>query len=327
MDADALKRSISIVDVIERTGLHVTGTGNILTTVEHDSLRIWCDNNSYYWYSQGHGGSIFDWIMHSANVDFAEAARRLEAGDYRGTVLPAPVAPKPIPILAPDLHLRYHRALEPEDRAWWHGQGIIDEAISRFFLGAGSVRLPQGKGKDAVWITYATYTIPIIEDGKLLNVRHRLSAPPKANDKYRPEMAGIPASLFNADILTPELGGVVLVAGEKKAIVLWQYGIPAISVTAGCGTWKEEWTTRLQFCRKVYLAYDPGESAHAWQVAAQIGERAYIMALPDKPDDFITAQGEAAFRTYLRSAEPYVDRTYWQRQLPAHRPLWGKLLE
>jgi DNA primase len=318
MDAEALKRTVSIVDVIERAGLHVTGNGAILTTVEHDSLKIYTTNNSYYWFSQGHGGSIFDWIMHSANVDFTEAARMLAAGDYRGTALPTPAAPKPVPALPQDLHLRYHQALDADARAWWATQGITADGIARFFLGVCDFH--------PYW-RQTTYTIPVIEDGKLLNVRHRLSAPAKAGDKYRPEMAGIPASLFNADILTPELGGVVIVAGEKKAIVLWQYGIPAISATAGCGAWKPEWTTRLQFCRKVYLAYDPGESAHAWQVAAQIGERAYVVALPDKPDDFIVAQGEAAFRTYLRSAEPYADRTYWQRQLPAHRPLWGKLLE
>lgn len=318
MDADELKRSISIADVVARTGLHVTGTGNILTTEEHDSLKLYTRENTYFWYSQGHGGSIFDWVMQTAHVDFPAAARLLETGNYQHVTLPAPRPPQPAPLLAQDLHLRYHRNIDPAARDWWHTQGITDEGIARFFLGVCDFH-PYWK--------QTTYTIPVLADGQLLNVRHRLSAPPKPNDKYRPECAGIPASLFNADILTPDLGGVVVVAGEKKAIVLWQSGIPAISSTAGCGTWRAEWTTRLQFCRKVYLAYDPGESAAAWKVAAEIGERAFVMALPDKPDDLIAAQGESAFRHYLRHAEPFADREYWRRQIPNSKALWGKLLE
>lgn len=318
MNADDLKRSIAITDVIERAGFHVTGTGPILQTEEHDSLKLYVKQNSYWWYSQGHGGSIFDFVMHTEHVDFPTAARLLESGTYHGPPLPPPEPPRPPPLLAPDLHLRYHKNLDATARDWWHAEGITDAGIARFFLGCCEYH--------PAW-RQPTYTIPVIEDGQLLNVRHRLSAPPKPGDKYRPECAGIPASLFNADILTPDRGGVVIVAGEKKAIVLWQYGIPAISSTAGCGTWRAEWTTRLQFCQKVYLAYDPGESAAAWKVAAEIGERAFVLALPDKPDDFILAQGEPAFRQYLRQAEPFADREYWRRQLPPGKALWGKLLE
>jgi DNA primase len=317
-NAESLKRTIDIADLIERSGLTIVGSGNILTTKEHSSLRIWRNTNSYSWFSQGHGGSIFDWVMHTDNVDFPEAARRLEDGDYRSTVQVPPTPPKPVPVLLQDLHLRYNQALDTQARQWWYEQGITDDGIARFFLGVCNFH--------PYW-RQTTYTIPVIEGGKLLNVRHRLSAPPKPNDKYRPETAGIPASLFNADILTPDLGGVVIVAGEKKAIVLWQYGIPAISSTAGCGVWKPEWTTRLQFCQKVYLAYDPGESTAAWKIATQIGERAFVVALPDKPDDFILAQDAETFRTHLRAAIPVADRSYWQRQFPKGRPMWGKLLE
>lgn len=317
-DIEAMKRNVSIVELIRQSGLTVIGNGNILTTKEHSSLAIWQNTNSYFWYSQGRGGSIFDWVMQTAHVDFPAAARLLEAGNYRSVTLPAPRPLQPAPILAQDLHLRYHRNLDPTARAWWHAQGITDEGIARFFLGVCDFH--------PAW-RQTTYTIPVIEDGKLLNVRHRLSAPLKPGDKYRPECAGIPASLFNADILTPDLAGVVLVAGEKKAIVLWQSGIPAISSTSGCGTWKPEWTTRLQFCRKVYLAYDPGESAAAWKVAAEIGERAFVVDLPDKPDDFILAQSEAEFRRYLRLAEPFADREYWRRRLALSHALWGRQLE
>lgn len=316
-DINALRASVSIVDLIERSGLHVIGHGKHLTTKEHDSLRIFPETNSWYWFSRGEGGDVFTWLEKHGRMTFTEACQAIERGEYGRVSLPVVARePKPVPQLAQDLHLRYYRNLDDAARAWWRGQGINDAAMARFFLGYCEFHPIYRQ---------PTYTISIIENGRLLNVRHRLACPQNPKDKYRPEQAGIPAALFNADILTPELAGVVVVAGEKKVVVLWQHGIPAVSSTAGCGHWPVEFTTRLQFCQKVYIAFDPGESAAAWRMAEHVGERAFIVSLPDKPDDFITAHGEQAFRQHLRDAEPYADRGYWQRQLGGKSP-WGKLL-
>lgn len=317
LDADALKSQIRIEDVIEATGVRLGGHGRYLRAEEHDSLVVDTRAGYYNWNSRGEAGDVFTWLQQRLGLSFLEAKAALERGDYGRASLPTSArAPQPVPALPPDLHLRYYRNLDDAARAWWYAQGINDAAMSRFFLGVCDYHPLYRQ---------TTYTIPVIEAGRLLNIRHRLTAAQNPKDKYRPEMAGLPAALFNADILTPDLGGVVIVAGEKKVIVLWQHGIPAVSSTAGCGHWPSEYTTRLQFCQKVYIAFDPGETSAAWKVAEQIGERAFVANLPDKPDDYITAAGAQAFRNALRAAEPFADRDYWARQLGGKSP-WGKLL-
>jgi len=213
--------------------------------------------------------------------------------------------------------------LDAAARQWWYAQGVDDEIISRFFLGACDYH--------PIW-RQPTYTIPVIVGGRLVNVRHRLAQPPTTGDKYRPERAGLPTELFNSDILTANLGGVVIVAGEKKVLVLARRGLPAISSTAGCGHWRDEWTTRLQFCRKVYIAFDPGEGEAAVKLAERIGERAWVVNLPEKPDDFILrierergfAAAEQTFRAYLSRARAHVNSDIWLSR-NGGKSTWGKM--
>jgi len=317
-EAEALKAQVRLEEVIEASSdIRLEGHGRYRRAREHDSLVVDTQTGFYNWNSRGEAGDVFTWLQLHGRMTFPEACQALASGQYGRVTLPADApAPEPPLVLPQDLHLRYHRSLDAEARAWWHGQGINDAAIARFFLGVCDFHPLYRQ---------TTYTIPVIEAGQLLNVRHRLAAAQSARDKYRPERAGIGAALFNADILTPDLTGVVVVAGEKKVIVLWQHGIPAVSSTAGCGHWTAAFTTRLQFCQRAYIAFDPGESTAAWKLAEQIGERAFVAALPAKPDDFITAEGAQAFRRCLREAEPYADRDYWWRQLDGRSP-WGRLL-
>jgi hypothetical protein len=52
IDVDRIKREIPIESLIAQSGLTVAGKGHTLTTVEHDSLKIFIRNNSWTWYSQ-----------------------------------------------------------------------------------------------------------------------------------------------------------------------------------------------------------------------------------------------------------------------------------
>jgi DNA primase len=324
IDANELKARIAIDELIERSGYTVVrhNDNGPWQTAEHSSLTIYPDTNTFNWFSRNFGGDIFKWLEKVHGISFERALDHLSGNiqDFKPlTERPKIEVQQPDP-LAQDLHLSYHRNLQMADRAWWHEQGINDEGISRFFLGVGSVRLPVG----SVWQSFKTYTIPVIERGVLVDVRHRLAHPADHKDKYRPEGRGRGSHLFNRDILTPELGSVVVVAGEKKVIVLAQYGIPAISSTAGCKTWPAEWTTALQFCRSVYLCFDPGEEAHAAKIAEQIGDRAFTAKLTDKPDDLIINQGVAEFKRQVKLAVPFVDRDYWRKQIGGNRKLWGR---
>lgn len=51
-----------IVDLIsDKFTVEPVSTG-ILTTTEHDSLRIWGDCNKWWWYSKGIGGGVKEWL-------------------------------------------------------------------------------------------------------------------------------------------------------------------------------------------------------------------------------------------------------------------------
>lgn len=74
MDSIAeIKERVSIVDLVERAGLTVTGNGRVRRTAEHPSLALYTDEGSWWWFSQGAGGDVFDWWMYHTRCDFRQA--------------------------------------------------------------------------------------------------------------------------------------------------------------------------------------------------------------------------------------------------------------
>lgn len=146
-------------------------------------------------------------------------------------------------------------------------------------------------------------TIPYYWKGELINLRHRLIHP-NGSGKYRPEMSGLSAAIFNADILRSTNEYVVLVEGEFKAIVLSEYGFKAVAIP-GANGFKEKWTGFFSNSGTVYVALDPGAEAQAWDIAVMLtrhGHAARVVSIPVKPDDFFTLYGGnvESFRKYLR---------------------------
>jgi DNA primase len=316
---EGLRQQVHIEDVIQATGgdYQLEPEGRELRGKEHSSLIVTPAKGLYQWHAQNEGGDVFTWLQRRHNCDLTAAVAMLASMNLP-RLAPRPGtqrAPEPEPEPLPqDLHLAFYQALDEGSRGWWHDQGVGDEGIAHFYLG---VHDHEVFGR--------CYTIPIMEAGRLVNLRMRLANPLHGvKDKYRPWAKGYGTQLFNADILTPQVHDVVITAGEKKAMVCWQHGIPAISPTGGCDNWKPEWTERLRYCSTVFIAFDPTESRAAWGLARKLGERALVAALPNKPDDFLTANGADAFWQKLLEAEPLADRDYWRRQMGG-RPLWGKL--
>lgn len=52
----------TIVDLAQQQFKVVVVSNNILTTTEHDSLRIWSNKNRWWWYSKNVGGGIKEWL-------------------------------------------------------------------------------------------------------------------------------------------------------------------------------------------------------------------------------------------------------------------------
>jgi len=74
---DEIKQRLAIIDVVSRCGLTVTGQGRIRTTQEHDSLKLWTETNTWYWFSRGVAGDVFDWWMQHHGCDFRQALEDL----------------------------------------------------------------------------------------------------------------------------------------------------------------------------------------------------------------------------------------------------------
>lgn len=186
---------------------------------------------------------------------------------------------------------RYHHQLT--DRSWWYDKGLTDKTINLYQLGY-TTNCPTAKGRES-------YTIPVSYRGRLYNIRHRLANGNNGN-KYRPEMAGLPATLFNADILDDDTGfvsEVVLVEGEIKTMVLSQYSFDAVGVM-GANSFKAKWVEFFKG-KRVYVAFDPGadeQAARVWQQLGEAGVNTKLCCFPVKPDDFFVVYGGTPSQFY-----------------------------
>lgn len=191
-------------------------------------------------------------------------------------------------------HLDYHRALDDDARRYWQGQGIFDGAIDSYQLGF-CYRCPTDAEHRASW------TIPVMTKGKLVNIRHRLFNADNG-DKYRPHMAGLGNTLFNSDNLYNDEPDVMIVEGEKKSIVVGQYGINTVG-TMGMKGFPPAWAAAFKAQRTVYVALDPDAQEEARKLAALFPGRGRIVTLPVKADDFFVNGGKPGeFREFMRLA-------------------------
>jgi len=175
-------------------------------------------------------------------------------------------------------HILFHELLRKNDEAreWWWQQGIFDEAIERWLLGY-CPKCPTDREQRP------SYTIPVFQNGKLVNIIHRLHGTNK--DKYRPHIAGLGSRLFNADLLKRDISDIYIVEGAKKVIVLAQNYIDAVGI-CGKTNFKPWWAKSFKKFRKVYVCLDPDAVEDAIRIARMIGENARVVRLPYKPDDF-----------------------------------------
>lgn len=187
--------------------------------------------------------------------------------------------------------LRYHDQLTDWARRKWESWGVPRFYQDYWQLGYDPDRVILSDGLEH---HTATMTIPVFEPitWEVINVRHRLLTPPKPHDKYRPDRAGLPASLYVAEPDLPVANRTVLVEGEKKAMVTFitqddpncqVVGIPGINPS-------DKIIAQLKDCDPLYICLDPDATQEAHSIALRLGaDRCRILDLPDKIDDLATA--------------------------------------
>jgi len=193
-------------------------------------------------------------------------------------------------------HIHYHNALTELAREYWYNEGIYDEAIEKFTLGychACPTYPPS-----------PSYTFPIVNGGKLENIRHRLTKP-GGNGKYRPHRAGLGVSLYNADALKEANERVLVVEGEKKTIVASQSGFPAVGI-CGKRSFNRKWMDGFAHIGAVYVVLDPDATESAQRLAAMFDGKARVVDMPCKIDDAIAKFGASSsdIEMFLSMARP-----------------------
>lgn len=190
-------------------------------------------------------------------------------------------------------YIEWHNMIRQCGRNWWHSKGVSDYMIDLLKLGyCASKTVWYGDHQQCVT---ATATIPVFGPGwELMNVRHRLINPPEPNDKYRPDRAGLPASLYLTNPNDKPAGECILIEGEIKSIVVYDRIEPDRMYIVGLPGKSPSFKLldSLSECDRVHIILDPDATDRAYSIAEYLGKkRARIISLPVKADDFFTLYG------------------------------------
>lgn len=81
---EEIKERLKLVDLVSQK-FHVTGRGRVLTTTEHDSLKLWPEQGRWWWFSRNEGGDVLDWyrLVHRCDLGAAIDALAHQAGIER----------------------------------------------------------------------------------------------------------------------------------------------------------------------------------------------------------------------------------------------------
>jgi len=139
------------------------------------------------------------------------------------------------------------------ERAWLNARGITDDSIEDYKLG-------YGKYYGKYWIT-----IPVRDtSGEPLFFKlRRLPADddnPKSPNKYMFWPKGSTSALFNVHSVAKDETLLLICEGEFDCIIAQQNGFPAVTSTAGAGTFNIDWLKAHRKLEKVYVAFDIDEA-------------------------------------------------------------------
>ena len=200
--------------------------------------------------------------------------------------------------------------------AWLENRGIGKEAIAAYKVVASLDDEVTGMKADQYVI------FPFMRNGKLVNFKARNID----NKKDQRISGGAEPLLFGWQAIPENARVVCLCEGEPDALVLWQYGIPTLSVQSGVSnlSWIDTEYENLERFSEIYLCLDNDEAGKqgTQKLVERLGrERCKVVMLPHKDaNDCLKAgvtkeQIAACFQSaktqdpeVLRSAGTYTDQ-------------------
>lgn len=144
-----IKETLKIEDIVGET-FTIVGKGNRRTTKEHESLTLYLDSNTWYWFSRTTGGDLFDWWQMQHRCSFPTAIEELAA---KAHVELRSLSPQEREVIATQRLARHQRnevfaiaaahyntilRLHPDAEAarqYCYGRGWTDATIETYQLG------------------------------------------------------------------------------------------------------------------------------------------------------------------------------------------------
>jgi|694.fasta_scaffold19202_10 DNA primase len=278
-------------------------------------------------------GHFFFGANYNRESHFPDVVDRIGALDIKPLPPTAtkPKLPKPRTKISLDEIMGWADNLPERYRDYWRGRGLTDNTIDRFLLGFDGWRLTipalyrgipfavrrriTPEREEAARHTYDRLMQPWRENHPDLADREIITTwreqlktehPDWTADQVRAALPSLPpkyvgidgdiAGLFNSDAL-PSATAVIFCEGEADCMLLDQLGYRAVSMTAGAGSWKDDWARFFTHVRDIYLLFDNDKAGRegAAKVHATL-RRARIVTLPEGVKDVgeLWATGSAA---------------------------------
>jgi len=176
---------------------------------------------------------------------------------------------------------KYHRFIYEKERKClsylMKERGFEKKTINHFQLGSN-----KKSG-------YEFVSIPFWRNGQLVNIKFRAIKFEDKKWKWR-RIKGGETSLFHDEIISDkEHKEIFITEAELDCVSLYNSGIKnVVSVTAGAGSFKQEWYERLERFKKIYLVFDSDVDgqAGAKKIAERLGlDRCFNIELPKSIKD------------------------------------------
>jgi len=173
--------------------------------------------------------------------------------------------------------LERFQPIPPEGLAYAYSRGLTDESIRRWRIGWGM--LPASRAR------FPRLILPVIECGRVVGLRGR-AVDPRDNAPKWLQSAGSKTTLFGAETLgegkivivtEAPLSAILAIQEHSEIATVIGDEISAVASTAGCATWREEWTDLIAASRPaavvVWMDHDEAGLAAAVRVGNALAAR------------------------------------------------------